>query len=220
MQVRNRDAHVPVPFLTLSGIRTFRWGEKMSGLTFKNKRRRRNLNFDWILEGLKWFFQIAVVCLLAYVMVWYFGMEVSTVGDSMKPVLENGDVVLVDRLAYKISSPRRGQIVAFYPDGNTNSYCYIRRIIGLPGETVELKEGRIYINQKEIKETYDTTKIDQAGLAKDPVTLGNDEYFVLSDDRSATDDSRGDEIGNVKRTSIEGKVWLTILPGRHFGVVR
>lgn len=192
----------------------------MSELTFKNKRRRKRLDFDVVLSVVKWIAEIAIVCLLAYVLVWYFGQRVSTVGDSMKPVLENGDVTLLNRLSYNLGRPKRGQVVAFYPNGNKKSYCYIRRIIGLPGETVEIRDGDIYIDGEKLEAEYQTEDLVAEGLAKEPVELGEDEYFVLSDDRSMTDDSRGEEIGNVKRSSIEGKVWFILSPGKHLGFVK
>lgn len=192
----------------------------MSELTFRKKRRRRSLDFDVLIAVLKWVFQIAIVCLLAYVLVWYYGQKVSVVGDSMTPSLTNGDVTLVNRLSYKLGSPKRGQLIAFYPDGNKKSYCYIRRIVGLPGETVELKDGSIYINGKKIEEKYEASELTDTGRIIESITLADDEYFVLGDNREILDDSRGDEIGNVKRSTIEGKVWFIVSPGEHLGFVK
>ena len=122
----------------------------MSELTFKEKRRRR-FDFDIFFAVLRWVFEIAIVCLFAFVLVWYFGQRVSMIGDSMNPVLENGDITLTNRIIYNASRPGRGDVIAFHPNGNEDSYCYIRRIVGLPGETVELKEGKVYINGKGIE---------------------------------------------------------------------
>jgi len=178
----------------------------MAELTFKEKR-RKHFDYDIFFSVLRWVFEIAIVCVIAFVLVWYFGQRVHVVGSSMQPKYENGDKVHVNRIAYNIGSPKRGDIIAFHPNGNENAYCYVRRIIGLPGETVELKEGKIYINGKEIEETYDTTAIDDVGIADEPIELEGNEYFVLGDNRQNLDDSRSSEIGNVKRSEIEGKVW-------------
>ncbi len=178
----------------------------MAELTFKEKRRRR-FDFEIVFAVFKWIIEIAVVCALAFVLVWYFGQKVQIVGNSMQPKYESGDKALINRIIYNISSPKRGDIIAFYPNGNENAYCYVRRIVGLPGETVELKDGKILINGKEIEETYDTTAIEDVGIADEPIQLGNDEYFVLGDNRQSVEDSRSSEIGNVKRSEIEGKVW-------------
>ena len=113
---------------------------------------------------LSWILQIAVVLLFAFVFVWYFGQRVSTVGDSMSPKLSNGDVVLVNRFAYNVTSPKRGDIIVFKPKGNENSHYYIKRIIGLPGETVEIIEGSVYINGEKLKEDYTATEINDVGI--------------------------------------------------------
>ena len=101
----------------------------------------------------------------------------------MKPVLENGDVVLVNRIVYNATTPKRGDIIVFRPRGNENSHYYIKRIVGLPGETVEILENRVYINGEKLEEDYDTTDIDDVGLLSEPMELASDEYFVLGDDR-------------------------------------
>ena len=191
----------------------------MSELTFKEKRRRR-FDFDIFFAVLRWVFEIAIVCLFAFVLVWYFGQRVSMIGDSMNPVLENGDITLTNRIIYNASRPGRGDVIAFHPNGNEDSYCYIRRIVGLPGETVELKEGKVYINGKGIEEKYKTTEIEDVGMIEEPVTLDSDEYFVLGDNRESTEDSRSAEIGNVKRSEIEGKVWFVVSPRKNFGFVK
>ncbi len=134
--------------------------------------------------------------------------------------IKNGDITLINRIIYNASSPKRGDIIAFKPNGNENSHYYIKRIIGLPGETVEIKDGEILINGEKIEEDYKTTKIDDPGIVEEPITLGGDEFFVLGDDRQNSEDSRMADIGNVKRTEIEGKVWFVIAPKDHFGFVK
>ena len=168
----------------------------------------------------KWIFQIAVTVLIAFVCVWYFGQRVSTVGDSMKPVLENGDVVLANRIVYNASKPKRGDIIIFKPKGNVNSHYYIKRIIGLPGESVEIVENSVYINGKKLKEDYQTSKIDDVGIVNEKMKLGNDEYFVLGDDRENSEDSRNANVGNVKYSYIYGKAWFVISPKSHFGFIK
>lgn len=200
---------------------------------YKPKRPKRSKNLGYVkpkkkfrlklqyasLVG-KWIFQIAVVCLLAYVSVWYFGQRVSMVGDSMNPVLKNGDIVFVNRIVYNATTPKRGDVIVFKPRGNENSHYYIKRIIGLPGETIEFIENRIYIDGERLDEEYETTNIDYVGVVEDKLTLGNDEYFVLGDNRENSEDSRYADIGNVKREYIYGKAWLIVSPKEHFGLVK
>ncbi len=191
----------------------------MSGLSFGKKRRKR-VNYEVIQEVLTWVFRIALVCFLAFVLVWYFGEKVSTIGDSMNPRLENGDITLMNRLVYEVRKPKRGEVIAFRPNGSETSHCYIKRVIGLPGETVSYEDGRILIDGEAIEENYVTTQIEDAGLLEEPISLGQDEYFVLGDDRKNSEDSRSANVGNVKQSEIAGKVWIVISPIKHFGFVK
>ena len=189
----------------------------MSNLRFGKKKRR--INYDLVREIVKWAFHITIVCFIAFVIVWYFGLKVSVIGDSMKPVLRNGDVTLINKLVYNMSTPNRGDVIAFKLDGNEGSHYYIKRIVGLPGEKIQIQDGKILVNGKEIKEKYVTTAIDEVGLLSEPMKLGNNEYFVLGDDRQNSEDSRNVDVGNVKRTDIVGKVWF-VIAGENFGFVR
>ncbi len=167
-----------------------------------------------------WAFKIAVVCLTAFVAVWYFGQRVSTVGDSMRPVLKNGDVVLVNRIVYNASRPKRGDIIVFKPKGNENSHYYVKRVIGLPGETVEIIENHVYINGEKLSEDYETTGISDVGVLTEEMRLAPDEYFVLGDDRENSEDSRSADVGNVKREYIYGKAWFVLSPKENFGFIK
>lgn len=191
----------------------------MAKLSFGKKRRKR-MNYELLQEILGWVFQIVLVCFAAFLIVWFFGHKVSAIGDSMSPRLHNGDITLVNRLVYETRKPRRGEVIAFKPNGNENSHYYMRRVIGLPGETITYSDGKILINGEELKEKYDTTKIEEAGLLREPVTLKSTEYFVLGDDRQNSEDSRSENIGNVKKSDIAGKVWFVVSPMKHLGFVR
>ena len=130
----------------------------------------------------------------------------------MSPQLKNGDVTLINRLVQDARKPKRGEIIAFKPNGNENSHYYIKRVIGLPGETIEYKDGRLWIDGEVLEEEYETTEIVELGLLKDEIKLDGDEYFVLGDDRENSEDSRVANIGNVKRNEIAGKVWFVVSP--------
>lgn len=189
----------------------------MAKLTFGKQKRR--INYDLLKTILIWAGEIAAVCLVAFIVVWYFGMRVSMIGGSMSPALENGDVTLVNRIVYDMSSPRRGDVIAFYPNGNKESHCYIKRVIGLPGETVEVKKGKVLIDGKAIKENYEATAIEELGRLEEPMILGENEFFVLGDNRENSEDSRYTSVGNVKRKEIVGRVWF-VTAGDNFGFVR
>ena len=100
-----------------------------------------------------------------------------------------------------------------------NARSYIKRIIGLPGETVQIKDGKIYIDGKILEEDYETTAIEDAGTAAEEIDLGGDEYFVLGDNRKNSEDSRMADIGNVKRSEIEGKAWFVLSTKGNFGFI-
>lgn len=180
---------------------------------------RLRLKWEYLPVVAKWVFEIAVVCLFAFVAVWYFGQRVSTVGDSMSPVLRNGDVVLVNRIVYNATTPKRGDVIVFKPKGNENDHYYIKRIVGLPGETIEIIENRVYIDGERLEEDYETTNIDDVGVVDEKLKLAGDEYFVLGDNREQSEDSRDADVGNVKREYIYGKAWFVITPGDEFGFV-
>ena len=170
-----------------------------------DRKHRKHINLKWIPEVFGWVFQIVLVCLCAFVFVWY--------------LIRNGDVVLVNRIVYDASTPKRGDIIVFKPKGNENLHSYIKRIIGLPGESVEIRDGEIYINNRKLNEKYETTAIADTGIASEKIVLGGDEYFVLGDNRESSEDSRMADIGNVKRSEIEGKVWFILSPKDRFGLL-
>lgn len=167
---------------------------------------KKQIDYDLIRTVGIWAFKIILVCLLALVIVFYFGRQVKNSGDSMRPAVLDGDIVLVNRMIYDASKPKRGDIIVFKPNGNENARSYIKRIIGLPGETVQIKDGEIYIDGEKLEEKYETTAIEDAGTASEEITLDGDEYFVLGDNRRNSEDSRMADIGNVKRSEIEGNI--------------
>lgn len=138
----------------------------------------------------------------------------------MNPVLHNGDIILVNQIVYDASNPKRGDVIVFKPDGNEDLHVYMKRIVGLPGETIQIKDGKLYIDGKELEEEYKTTAIEDAGVAAEEIKLKKDEYFVLGDNRMASEDSRSQKVGNVKKTDIEGKVWFVISPKEHVGFLK
>lgn len=180
---------------------------------------KKQIDYDLIRTVGIWAFKIILICLLALVIVFYFGRQVKNSGDSMRPAVLDGDIVLVNRMIYDASKPKRGDIIVFKPNGNENARSYIKRIIGLPGETVQIKDGEIYIGGEKLEEKYETTAIEDAGTASEEITLDGDEYFVLGDNRRNSEDSRMADIGNVKRSEIEGKAWFVLSTKGNFGFI-
>ena len=155
-----------------------------------------------------WVFQIVIVVLFAFVLVYFFGQTRTCIGQSMSVTIEGGDTVLLDGLSYKIGNPKRNDVIAFQLGGNRKGASSVKRILGLPGETIQIKDGMIYINGEVYLEKKDYPVMTDAGLAEEPVTLGTNQYFVLGDNRNNSEDSRLANIGNVKKSYIIGKAWF------------
>ena len=165
-----------------------------------------------------WIVDVVVVIVLALFFVHSFGTQITITGQSMAPVLTSGQSVLVDQFSYDFIGPRRFDVVVFQKDGAAKTY--VKRVIGLPGETVQIKDGKIWIDQKPLESEEDSPLISLGGLAEQPVTLGADEYFVLGDNRDSSEDSRFANIGSVKRGEITGRVWFRIQPFDQLGFIR
>lgn len=187
----------------------------MAGLTFRKRKRR--INYHIIKEGFIWAAELVLAFFIACVLVTNFGVMTSNVGQSMEPTLASGDRILTNRLIYKLTQPKRGDVVVFKPNGNEKSHYYIKRVVGLPGETIQIIDGFIYINGEVLVEDIKFDKIEYAGTAEEPITLGEEEYFVLGDNRNASEDSRNAEIGNIRKQDIAFKAWFDATLGENFG---
>ena len=189
-----------------------------NGLDFN--RRKKNVNITLVKEIVAWIVEIAIVLAIAFVFVFFFGMRTSVVGQSMAETLDNGDQILVNRFIYKVVGPKANDVVVFLPNGNEKSHYYVKRVVGVPGDTVQIKDGKVYINGAEAEEKIDVSAIEDAGLAADAITLEEDEYFVLGDNRNNSEDSRYANIGNIKREYLVGKAWFVLTTGDRFGFIR
>lgn len=163
---------------------------------------------------------VIIILLCVFVIPEYFVQRTIVKGTSMESTLHNNENLLVDKLSYNFTNPDRFDIVVFYPNGEESSEYYVKRIIGLPGETIQIIDSNIYINGFILDEQYGKDPIIYSGIAKNPLTLSDDEYFVLGDNRLSSFDSRYSDIGPVSRDKIKGKVLLRILPFSKFGPVK
>ena len=167
---------------------------------------------------------IYLLCVLGavWLVITFVGQRTEVEGASMENTLHNGDNLIVDKLSYRFHDPERFDIIVFPFQFQDNTY-YIKRIIGLPGETVQIMDdGSIYINGEKLEENYgmEVIKPETIGRAAEPIELGDDEYFVMGDNRNNSSDSRTDMVGNIKRGNIIGKAWLRIWPVSDFGVLQ
>ena len=138
-------------------------------------------------------------------------------GESMENTLHSGESLLVEKVSYHFTDPSRYDIIVFYPQGRDVDEYYVKRIYGLPGETVQIKNNDIYINGEVVADDYAKNAMDDAGIAEEPITLADDEYFVLGDNRKVGLDSRDPDLGPIKAENIAGHVCLRILPFNKFG---
>lgn len=185
------------------------------GLNFG--RQKRKINVTAVKEVFSWMIEILLAIVLAFTFVYFIGLRTSVVGQSMSPTLVSGDEILVNRFVYKVTDPKRGDIIVFLPNGNEKSHYYVKRVIGVPGDTVLIQNGAVYINGEVYKEEIEAAAIEEAGLASEEITLASDEYFVLGDNRNNSEDSRYANIGNIKKDYIIGKAWFRVAPFSSFG---
>lgn len=162
---------------------------------------------------------VIIVLLCVFVIPEYIIQRAVVKGTSMEDTLHNNESLLVDKLSYHFTDPERYDIIVFYPHVKKSNEYYVKRVIGLPGETVQIKDSGIYINGSLINDNYGKAPITYPGIAKEPITLSEDEYFVLGDNRQSSFDSRYSNIGPVSRSNIVGEVRFRILPVNRFGPV-
>ena len=163
---------------------------------------------------------IVVVLGITWLVITFVGQRTEVNGSSMEPTLSNNDNLIVDKISYRFKDPQRFDIIVFPFQYDENVY-YIKRIIGLPGETVQVIDGYAYIDGQQLtSDIYGAEIMDSPGIAAEPITLGEDEYFVLGDNRNHSSDSRDPSVGILHREDLIGKAWVRIYPFAKMGVIR
>lgn len=178
--------------------------KKTKGLTFY--RRRKKVSPALIRDIFSWCFGILASVFIAAVLVFFFGMTTNVVGISMEPSLYNGQEIFVDRFLYVLSSPKRGDVVVFLPNGNENAHYYVKRVVAVAGDHLLIQDGVLYVNG--IESEWVTEYIGDAGIAENELTLENGEVFCIGDHPESSEDSRSADIGPVETTDIIGKAWF------------
>ena len=163
---------------------------------------------------------LLLVFCAAYLIVTYVGQRTQVSGSSMETTLSDGDHLIVDKISYRFEDPERFDIIVFPYQYDTDTY-YIKRIIGMPGETVQIDDsGNIYVDGELLEEAYGREVIQNQGRANDPILLGDDEYFVMGDNRNNSSDSRDPSVGNIHRKDIIGRAFIRIWPSSKFGILK
>ena len=184
----------------------------------RHKKGERDPQFNVVKELLNTVVYMGVVILLAFLIVTFVGQKVVVSGQSMESTLQNEDSLWVDKLSYTFGEPERFDVIVF-PYKKGSDILFIKRVIGLPGETVQIQDGNIYINGELLEENYGLETINDPGIAGSKVTLAHDEYFVLGDNRNNSNDSRRSDVGNIKKEDIIGKAVFRIAPASKFGKI-
>lgn len=182
-------------------------------------RRKKKVNVTIVKEVFIWIIEILITLMLAFTAVYFVGLRTSVVGQSMAETLDGGDEILVNRFIYKVTDPKQGDIIVFLPNGNEKSHYYVKRVIAVPRDTVQIKNGRIYVNGEIYEEEIETEAIEDAGLAAEEIILEENEFFVLGDNRNNSEDSRYANIGNIKKEYIIGKAWFRFAPFGAMGFI-
>ncbi len=179
----------------------------------KEEKNKPNIKKNLIALGIC----VVIAVVIALIITNFVASHTKVEGNSMESTLENGDDIIVEKISYITGDPERYDIIVFRESESVN---YIKRVIALPGETIQITEGKIYINERAVFDAYGNTKMKDGGIAEKPIKLGQDEYFVLGDNRNASKDSRDKAVGVIKRDQIIGKAWLRVLPFDNFGKLK
>lgn len=180
--------------------------KKRRGLTFYRK--KKVVNKEFINSVLLYVFWGLVMSFIAFVFVYCFGIRTSVIGVSMEPELFNGQEVFINRFTYFFSKPKSADVIVFLPNGNSNAHYYVKRVVGTPGDTVVIDDGLLYVNDNIYTDSLIIDKIEDAGIAANPIILAEDEYFVIGDNINNSEDSRSSNVGIVRMEYIIGKAWF------------
>ena len=181
---------------------------------------KEKLEDEKVRGFMRWVFEIVVTLVLAAMVGIMLFQTVTMQESSMEPTIAVGDRFFINRVVYKFSSPKRGDLIVFRTNASDDAALHIRRVIGLPGETIQISGGRILIDGEAYKEGKDFPMISNPGLASSSITLESGEYFVLGDNRNNSEDSRYADIGMVKKRYIAGKIWFTCAPFEKLGFTK
>ena len=181
---------------------------------------KEKLEDEKVRGFMRWVFEIVVTLVLAAMVGIMLFQTVTMQESSMEPTIAVGDRFFINRVVYKFSSPKRGDLIVFRTNASDDAALHIRRVIGLPGETIQISGGRSLIDGEAYKEGKDFPMISNPGLASSSITLESGEYFVLGDNRNNSEDSRYADIGMVKKRYIAGKIWFTCAPFEKLGFTK
>ena len=184
------------------------------------RRDRRKAAGSFIVGVLSWLKELAIAVVIVWFVITFVAQNNRVIGTSMQPTVYANDMVIVNKFIYRFTSPARGDVIVFPSVENGEKVFLIKRVIGLPGDVVDLREGKVYVNDKELvekKRAVETTPV--SGQITFPVTVPENCYFVLGDNRIVSKDSRYRSIGMIPRSRIVGKASLRVWPFKNIGFI-
>lgn len=171
-----------------------------------------------VKEILSWVKEISIILVIVWLIITFVAQNTKVSGHSMESTLSDGDYLVINKLIYRFAKPARGDIIVF-PHNGDKSEIFIKRVIGLPGDTIELKHGYVYVNGVELQENYIDEKNETIGNIEYPFTVSEGQYYVMGDNRNNSFDSRYVEVGTVPLEQIIGKASIRIWPAKRFGLL-
>lgn len=170
-------------------------------------------NKKLVKELYEWFKDIFVALIVTVFITTFLFQNTQVIGDSMEPTLQNGNAIIVNKFIYRFKQPERGDIIAFRYSQDPSQF-FIKRIIGIEGDEIDIREGNVYLNGKKIDERYILEPMDKikTGNIKYPILIQKNTYFVMGDNRNVSYDSRYNEVGLIPLSLISGKAFLRIWP--------
>jgi len=184
---------------------------------YGNEKEKKESSSSDIRRTILYFFSVIIGVLFIHA---FIGHQVTVEGSSMEKTLHNEDRLLLEKVTYRFGEPKRYDIVVFRPYSTQKDTYYIKRVIGLPGETVLIKDGDVYIDGEVLEENFGLQEMEDGGLAKELIKLGKEEYFLLGDNRNNSMDSRSERIGPVHKDTILGRAFIRLWPIEGFGSLK
>lgn len=195
-------------------VSTFRRRRQAIRRSLNFNKRRKKADFSWIPKVIITIAEIILIVFAAYSVVFFFGDCILAIGDSMSPEIVEEDPLLLNKFDYIFRNPRAGDVVAFKIGGRKEASVSVKRIIGVPGDTVCVNGGKVFVNGKIYEESDSIPVISDPGRAITEITLKDNEYFVLGDNRNHSTDSRFSSVGNVSGDYLLGRVWFNLKKDR------
>ena len=177
-------------------------------MSYFNPKPERNILTDIIL---KWVVDVAVVVAIAVFVIIFLGEKISVVGNSMADKIKSGQEILIDKISYELRDIKRFDVIVYKSNLTGEDEYVVKRVVGLPGEEIQIVDSKIYIDGNEINDKYYEGNFE-SGYVSDLVQIGENEYFVMGDNRNLSQDSRFEYVGNIKKSDILGRAWMIISP--------